>query len=81
MPKSWQRCVDQAIDLLEGAGVEEQVEALARGELALLVLTLDLVLATAEPVGGQPSLQSLEHFPAHRVASPAVSALTSPAIP
>ena len=57
--------LDQGVDLLEGALVEELLDALARGQLALLVLTLDLVLAAAEPVGGQPLLESLEHIPAH----------------
>src|SRR5690606_26579129 len=31
----------EGVDLLEGAGVEEEVEALAGGELAALVLRLD----------------------------------------
>src|SRR5579884_411909 len=39
---------DQLVELLERAGVEEQLDALARGELAFLVLTLDARFAAAQ---------------------------------
>jgi hypothetical protein len=38
---------DEAVDLHEAAGIEQQVEPLARAELALLVLLRDAVGATA----------------------------------
>ena len=39
---------DQRVELLEGARVDEQVDALAGGELAAVVLRLDAPLAAAE---------------------------------
>ena len=39
---------DEGVELLERAGVDEQGDALARGELAALVLGLDAALAAAE---------------------------------
>jgi hypothetical protein len=41
MPKSAQRCSDVHVELLEGVLVHEQIDALARGELAALVLRLN----------------------------------------
>ncbi len=39
--------LDEHVPFLEGAGVEEQLQSLARGELALGVLRLDATLAAA----------------------------------
>ena len=39
--------LDEHVPLLEGAGIEQQLQPLARGELALLVLLLDALLAAA----------------------------------
>ncbi len=41
--------LDEHVPLLEGAGVEQEVDALARGQLAAGVLRLDALLAAAEP--------------------------------
>ena len=41
MPKSVQRCSTNMSDLLEGVLVEQELDALARGELALGVLRVD----------------------------------------
>src|SRR6185437_4180794 len=43
---------DEHVELLERAGIEEEFEALARGELAAGVLGVDALLATAELGGG-----------------------------
>jgi hypothetical protein len=40
--------LDEHVPFLEGAFVEQQFEPLARGELALLVLRVDALLATAQ---------------------------------
>jgi hypothetical protein len=50
MPKSVQRWTTKPIELDEGAGVEEQVDALARRELAGLVLLRDAL--GAAPIEG-----------------------------
>ena len=47
MPKSRQRCVTSLSTSSKRAGIEEQVDALARGQLAGLVLAAR-VLAAAE---------------------------------
>ena len=39
---------DELVDLLEGAGIEQQVDALARGEPAAVVLPLQPLLAAAQ---------------------------------
>ena len=39
---------DELVDLLEGAGIEEPLHALARGQLALLVLLAQPLFAAAE---------------------------------
>ena len=39
---------DELVDLLEGAGIEQQVDALARRQLAGLVLPAEALLAAAE---------------------------------
>jgi hypothetical protein len=41
--------LDEHVPLLEGAGVEQEVDALARGELPAGVLRLDALRAAAEP--------------------------------
>ena len=48
MPKSVQRWVTSLSSSTKRAGVEQQVDALARGQLAGLVLLLDALLAAAE---------------------------------
>jgi hypothetical protein len=50
----------EAVVLPERAGVEQQLDALARGELALLVLLVDSRLATAQLRAGDPLLQELD---------------------
>ena len=40
--------LDEHVPFLEAAGVEEQLDPLARGELALGVLRIDALLAAAE---------------------------------
>ena len=53
MPKSGQRWVTSGVELDEGAGVEQQLDALARGQLAGVVLLGDALGAAAQPRGGQ----------------------------
>ena len=38
---------DELVELVEGSGVREQIEAFARGELSALVLLLDALVAAA----------------------------------
>src|SRR5262245_62580143 len=38
---------DQLVDLLKGAGIEEEIDSFAGGELAGLVLTAQTIVATA----------------------------------
>ena len=47
MPKSRQRCVTSLSSLFEGAFVEQQIDALARRELAFLVLPRAALRAAA----------------------------------
>ena len=54
--------LDVHVELLEGVLVHEQVDALARGELAALVLGIDARLAAAEARLRPPPLQFLQHF-------------------
>ena len=60
MPKSRQRWVTELVELVEGAGVEQQLDALARGQLAGLVLLADALLAAAELCCRKPPLQLLD---------------------
>src|ERR1700746_4100175 len=57
--------LDEHVPLLEGAGIEEQLQALARGELALGMLRLDAARAAAQ-AGGRALLfelaKDLLHF-------------------
>ena len=53
---------DEAVELDERAFVEQQVEPLARGELALFVLRLEARLAAALLRLGAPPLEQLELF-------------------
>ena len=48
MPKSWQRCSTNMSHSSKRRRVEQQIEALARGQLALGVLRVDALLAAAE---------------------------------
>ena len=48
IPKSWQRCVTSASISSKRAGIEQQRDALARRQLAGLVLALEPLLAAAE---------------------------------
>jgi hypothetical protein len=50
----------EAVVLPEAAGVEQQVDALARAELALLVLLVDACLAAAQLRLGDLLLQELD---------------------
>ena len=48
MPKSDAAMLDEHVPLFEGVGIEQQFDALARGQLALGVLGLDAALAAAQ---------------------------------
>ena len=48
MPKSRRAVLDEHVELLEGARVEQELDALAGGQLAAAVLRLDALLAAAE---------------------------------
>jgi hypothetical protein len=50
----------EAVVLAERARVEQQLDALARGELALLVLLVDARLPAAELGAGDPLFQELD---------------------
>jgi hypothetical protein len=50
----------EAVVLAEGARIEQQLDALARAELALLVLLVDARLAAAELGLGDLLLQELD---------------------
>ena len=52
---------DELVDLLERAGIEQPLDALARGELALLVLLAQPFLAAAE-LGATFEVWSFEGF-------------------
>ena len=52
--------LDEHVEFLERAFVEQQFDALARGELAALVLGLDAGLAAAQPRLVPPLLQLVE---------------------
>ena len=54
--------LDEHVELLEGALVEQQLDALARGQLAARVLGVDALLAAAQPRLRPPLLQLLEDF-------------------
>ena len=62
MPKSVAAVLDVHVELLEGVLVHQQLDALARGELAALVLGVDARLAAAETRFRPPPLQLLQHF-------------------
>ncbi len=49
--------LDEHVELLEGAVVQQQLDALARRELALRMLGRDALLATAEAGDGPALLQ------------------------
>ena len=51
---------DEHVELLEAALVEQHLEPLARGELALGVLRGDPLLAAAQPGLGAPRLELVE---------------------
>ncbi len=53
--------LDEHVRLLEGVGVEQELDALAGGELAALVLRLDPALAAAE-LGGPRLASSLSRI-------------------
>jgi len=52
--------LDEHVELLERALVEQQVDPLARGQLALGVLAGDPLLAAAQPGARAPLLELLE---------------------
>ena len=60
MPKSVGAVLDEHVELLERALVHQQFDALARGELAALVLRLDALLAAAAARAGAPLLELVE---------------------
>src|SRR5262249_3157811 len=61
---------DEHVELFERALVEQQLEPLARGELAALVLRLDAVLAAAHARMRPPPLEFFENV-LHRAPNPA----------
>ena len=62
MPKSVAAVLDEHVELLERALVEQKLDALARGELAALVLRLDARLAAARAAPARAGASSLlEH--------------------
>src|SRR5690606_12348470 len=56
----------EGVELLEGAGVEQEVHALARGQLPLLVLGLDSRRAAALEDLASQGLQPLDRVHGHR---------------
>ncbi len=54
MPKSTRAVGDEHVVFFEAAGIEQDVEALTGGELALAVLGVDALLAAAEARFGAP---------------------------
>ena len=54
--------LDEHVPFLEGAGIEQHLDALARGELALGVLGLDALLAAAGARGRALLFELLEDF-------------------
>ena len=61
---------DEGVDLDEGAGVEQQLDALAGGELAVLVLALDALRAAPGGRGREAFLEIGQQLVAHE--SPSV---------
>ena len=57
--------LDEHVELLEGALVEQQFDPLARRQLALGMLGLDALLAAAEPRLG-PALLQIAQYGFHR---------------
>jgi hypothetical protein len=64
----------EAVVLAEGAGVEQQLDALARGQLALLVLLVDAALAAAQLGRGDLLLQQLDLLLDRQVSTPSAPA-------
>ena len=60
MPKSWHWWTTKRVELDEGAGIEQELEALARRLLARLVLPADPLLAAAELRLGVAAAQLFE---------------------
>jgi hypothetical protein len=54
--------LDEHVEFLERAGIEQHVDALARRQLALAVLRLDAALAAAQPRGLAALFQLFQHF-------------------
>ena len=54
--------LDEHVPFLEGIGIEQQFDALARGQLALGVLGIDAALAAAGARGRALLFQLLEDF-------------------
>ena len=53
--------LDEHVELLEGAPVEQKLDALAGGELAAAVLRLDALLAAAEAGLGAPLFKPVQN--------------------
>ena len=62
--------LDEHVRLFEGVGVEQQLDALAGGELAALVLRLDPALAAAEPGSRALGIELARESPAPCVLQP-----------
>ncbi len=54
--------LDEHVPFLEGAVVQQQLDALARRQLALLVLRVDALVSTAEARLGAPLFKLFEDF-------------------
>src|SRR6185437_1543893 len=63
--------LDEHVELLERALVEQELDALAGGQLAALVLGLDAPFATAQPGLRPPRLQPVEDVLHRRLTTPA----------
>ena len=72
--RSAQTPCEEAVELREGAGIEQELDALARGELAGRVLTLDAILPAAELGAGVQLLELLELVLERQISTPSAPA-------
>jgi len=71
MPNSTRTVLDEHVELLERALVEQKLDALPRGQLAAGVLRFDALFAAAEPGTGAPFLERIQDI-FHVVLSPPI---------
>ena len=79
MPKSRQRCVDELVELLERARVEQELDALARRQLALGVLAL-AALGAAALLGAPELVLQRPRFSSMRAPAGAAAAAAAAAV-